>query len=156
MKRVCILLLALMPFNAIAQEISINEERKDVVYTNSIISDASFDDILEYILAYAVLDNVVTHGSMIAGDLPPIAIDYETAGYSRMKLPLYLVNGKFTCRIIIRHCGYGYDIEACKMRFISTDGLAVTSWLYDFDYSSSFNTVVGLVIQHLNKVAKFE
>lgn len=154
MKRIVILLLALMPFNTIAQEISINEERKDVVYTNSIISDASYDDILEYILAYAVLDNVVTHGSMIAGDLPPMAIDYEAAGYSRMKLPLYLANGKFTCRIIIRHCGYGYDIEACKMRFVdSTLGI---SWLYDFDYTSSFNTVVGLVIQHLNKVAKFE
>lgn len=156
MKRIIILLLALMPCRVIAQEITIDKERKDVVYSNTITSSASYDDLLEYILAYGVLDNVVTHRNMIAGDLPCTAIDYEAAGYSRMKLPIYFVNGEFTCRIIIHSYEGQYDVEACKMRFISTDESFGISGLYEFNNTSSFDTIVGLVIQHLNKVAKFE
>jgi hypothetical protein len=156
MKRICILLLALMPMRVMAQEITIDKERNDVVYTNTVTSAATYDDLLEYILAYGVLDNVVTHRNMIAGDLPLAAIDYEAAGYSRMKLPLYLVNGEFTCRIIIHSYEEHYDVEACKMRFISTDGALSTSRLYDFDHTSSFDTTVGLIIHHLNKVAVFK
>ena len=156
MKRICILLLALMPVQVMAQEITIDKERNDVVYTNTVTSAATYDDLLEYILAYGVLDNVVTHRNMIAGDLPLAAIDYEAAGYSRMKLPLYLVNGEFTCRIIIHSYEGQYDVEACKMRFISTDGVLGTSWLYDFDHTSSFDTIIGLVMMHLNNIAVFE
>lgn len=156
MKRICILLLALMPVRVMAQEITIDKERNDVVYTNTVTSAATYDDLLEYILAYGVLNNVVTHRNMIAGDLPLAAIDYESVGYSRMKLPLYLVNGEFTCRIIIQSYEGQYDVEACKMRFISTDERFGISGLYEFNNTSSFDTIVGLVIQHLNKVAKFE
>lgn len=154
MKRICILLLALLPISAAAQELAIDHEKKDVVYTCSHESSLSYDDILEYILAYGVLDNVVTHRNMIAGDLPPVVIDYKAAGYSRGSLPLFFVNGQFTCRIIIHAYDGHYDIEACQMAFLDYSGQP--SMLYDMKDANSFMDVSALTIRHLNKFTMFQ
>lgn len=157
MKRIYILLLALLPMSAAAQELAIDHEKKDVVYTCSHESSLSYDDILEYILAYGVLDNVVTHRNMIAGDMPPVVIDYKAAGYSRGSLPLFFVNGQFTCRIIIRTYDRHYDIEACQMAFIDYSGsMRGTTMLYDMKDANSFMDVAALTIRHLNKYTLFE
>ena len=157
MKRIIILLLALMPFVASAQGMTIDHDNKDVIWSQVYESDITYDQALEDILAYRILDNVVTHGNMIAGDIIPEYIDYEAAGYSRMKVPLYLSGSKFCCRIVIRFKEGKYMAEALNMRFV--DVTAPSAGLYTSFYDGhgafAFDIAVGLVMKYLTELTTF-
>ena len=155
MKRILILLLALLPIMASAQEITVNHDIKDVVYDNIIESDVTYDDALKYILAYGVLNNVVTHDNMIAGDLAPQKLDYTSAGYTRMKVPLYLSNGRFSCRMIFRFKEGRYKVEAFRMIFYEGDLGGATSALYDGYGVFGFDISIDLVLKHLANKTTF-
>ena len=155
MKRILILLLALIPVMASAQEITVNHNIKDVVYENIIESDVTYDDALKYILAYGVLNNVVTHDNMIAGDLAPQKLDYTSAGYTRMKVPLYLSNGYFSCRMIFRFKEGRYKVEALGMIFHEGGLGGTTSTLYDGYGVMGFEISIDLVLKHLENKTTF-
>lgn len=156
MKRIIILLLALMPIVASAQGLVIDHEAKNIIWSEIRESDVTFDQALEYILAYRILDNVVTHNNMIAGDIVPVYLDYESAGYGRMKVPLYLSNGKFACRIILRFKEGRYMIEATDLRFLDTTGeLTGRTYLYDGYGAFAFDVAVNLVMRHLTQITTF-
>lgn len=151
MKRIIILLLALMPMMAGAQEMTVDHNLKDVLYQKVSNSSISYDEALEYILAYDIIDNVVSHGNMIAGDLKPEHIDYVAEGYTRAKVPLYLSNGAFTCRLIFRFKEGRYKVEAYNMRFYE-GGLGGTTYsFYDGYGPNTFDTAIGLVLKHLTE-----
>lgn len=157
MKRIIILLLALMPVMASAQGLVIDHEAKKVIWAEIRESDVTYDQALEYILAYRVLDNVVTHNNMIAGDLVPAHLDYESAGYGRMKVPLYLSNGRFACRIILRFKEGRYMAEATDLRFLDTAGeLTGRTYLYEGYGAFAFDVAVNLVLRHLIQVTTFD
>lgn len=157
MKRIIILLLALMPFVASAQGLVIDHEEKEVIWSEIRESDVTFDQALEYILAYRILDNVVTHNNMIAGDIVPVYLDYESAGYGRMKVPLYLSNGKFACRIILRFKEGRYMAEATDLRFFDVTGeLTGRTYLYDGYGAFAFDVAVNLVLRHLTQITTFD
>ena len=156
MKRIIILLLALMPIVASAQGLVIDHEEKKVIWSEIRESDVTFDDALEYILAYRILDNVVTHNNMIAGDIVPVYLDYESAGYGRMKVPLYLSNGKFACRIILRFKEGRYMAEATDLRFFDVTGeLTGRTYLYEGYGAFAFDVAVNLVMRHLTQITTF-
>lgn len=142
-----------MPFAAKAQ-MTVDHDIKDVVWENVYESSITYDEMLEYILAYDILDDVVTHGNMIAGDLPLVHLDYEAAGYGRMKVPLYLSNGRFTCRIIIRMKEGKYKVEAFNTRFIDPGSpLGAVTPLYEGYGEFGFDIAIELVLFELTKVA---
>lgn len=150
MKRLVILLIALLPVSTYAQGITVDHTQKDILWEAVYNSNISYDDALDYILAYRILDDVVTHGNMIAGELSPGYIDYSSAGYSRMKVPLYLSNGRFTCRVIIRFKEGRYKVDAFNMRFIDSESqLGTITALYDGHGVSTFNIAIELVMRHL-------
>ena len=156
MKRIIILLLALMPIVASAQGLVIDHEEKKVIWSEIRESDVTFDDAFEYILAYRILDNVVTHNNMIAGDIVPVYLDYESAGYGRMKVPLYLSNGKFACRIILRFKEGRYMAEATDLRFFDVTGeLTGRTYLYEGYGAFAFDVAVNLVMRHLTQITTF-
>ena len=155
MKRILILLLALMPFTAKAQEITVDHDFKDVLYENIIESSISYDDILKYLLAYDVLDNIVMHDNMIAGDLPATQLDYGAAGYTRMKVPLYLSNGYFTCRLIFRFKEGRYKVEAFNMKFYDGGVGGTTIRLYDGYNGFAFDIAIDLVLKHIMGITEF-
>lgn len=148
MKRILILLLALMPFVANAQGLEIDNEYKIVTWSKIYNTDMTQDEILQHILAYKYLDNVVTHGNMIAGDIPPVHLNYEAAGHSRMKVALYLSNDKFTGRMIIRFKDGRYRAEAVAMHF---GGMP----LYDGVGEYAFDITSKLVVEHLERITTF-
>lgn len=157
MKRIIILLLALMPIVASAQGLVIDHEEKKVIWSEIRESDVTFDQALEYILAYRILDNVVTHNNMIAGDIVPVYLDYESAGYGRMKVPLYLSNGKFACRIILRFKEGRYMAEATDLRFFDVTGeLTGRTYLYEGYGAFAFDVAVNLVLRHLTQITTFD
>lgn len=157
MKRIIILLLALMPIVVSAQGLVIDHEAKNVTWSEIRESNVTFDDALEYILAYHILDNVVTHNNMIAGDIVPVYLDYESAGYGRMKVPLYLSNGKFACRIILRFKEGRYMAEATDLRFFDVTGeLTGRTYLYDGYGAFAFDVAVNLVLRHLTQITTFD
>ena len=151
MKRILILLLALMPFMASAQGLQIDNEYKIVTWSKVYDTDMTQDEILQHILAYKYLDNVVTHGNMIAGDIPPVHLNYEAAGYSRMKVALYLSNNKFTGRMILRFKDGKYRAEAVAMRFIGTTGIPLYEGVGEF----AFDITAKLVTSHLETITTF-
>lgn len=155
MKRILILLLALMPIMVNAQDITVDHNVQDVVYEKVIESDVSYDDALKYILAYGVLDNIVMHDNMIAGDLAPQKLDYESAGYTRMKVPLYLSNGYFSCRMIFRFKEGRYKVEALGMIFYDGGLGGTTSTLYDGYGAFAFDIAIELVLKHLDRKTTF-
>lgn len=157
MKRILILLLALMPIVASAQGLVIDHEAKNVTWSEIRESDVTFDDALEYILAYHILGNVVTHNNMIAGDIVPVYLDYESAGYGRMKVPLYLSNGRFACRIILRFKEGRYMAEATDLRFLDTTGsIEGRTYLYEGYGAFAFDVAVNLVLRHLTQITTFD
>ena len=157
MKRIIILLLALMPIVVSAQGLVIDHEAKNVTWSEIRESNVTFDDALEYILAYHILDNVVTHNNMIAGDIVPVYLDYESAGYGRMKVPLYLSNGKFACRIILRFKEGRYMAEATDLRFFDVTGeLTGRTYLYDGYGAFAFDVAVNLVLRRLTQITTFD
>lgn len=151
MKRILILLLALMPFMVNAQGLEIDNEYKIVTWSKVYNTDMTQDEILQHILAYKYLDNVVSHGNMIAGDIPPVHLNYEAAGYSRMKVALYLSNGKFTGRMVLRFKDGRYKAEAVAMHFIGTSGMT----LYEGVGEYAFDITSKLVVEHLEKITTF-
>lgn len=152
MKRLIIAILAFMPVLASAQGITVDHNEKDVIWEAKYHSDISYDEALAYILAYNVLDDVVTHDNMIAGDLRPEYINYSLSGYGRMKVPLYLSNGRFTCRVILRFKEGRYKVDAFNMRFIDTESaLSGVTMLYDGYGSTTFDIAIELVTKHLMK-----
>lgn len=148
MKRILILLLALMPIMAAAQGLQIDKEYKIVTWSKVYDTEMTQDEILQHILAYKYLDNVVMHGNMIAGDIPPVHLNYKAAGYSHMKVALYLSNDKFSGRIIIRFKDGRYKAEAVAMHF---GGMP----LYDGFGEYAFDITSKLVIEHLERITSF-
>jgi hypothetical protein len=94
---------------------------------------------------------------MIAGDLVPVYLDYESAGYGRMKVPLYLSGGRFVCRIILRFKEGRYMAEATDLRFSDTTG-AMDGWTYLYEgYGAfAFDVAVNLVLRHLTQITTFD
>lgn len=131
-----------------AQGLEIDNEYKIVTWSKIYNTDMTQDEILQHILAYKYLNNVVTHGNMIAGDIPPVHLNYEAAGYSRMKVALYLSNDKFTGRMIIRFKEGRYKAEAVAMHF---GGMP----LYDGFGEYAFDITSKLVVDHLEKITTF-
>lgn len=158
MKRLLLIIaLGLYGFVSFGQSLTIDQERKDVIWEASYNTTWTKDDILEHLLAYNLLDNIVTHRDMIAGDTYGTFLDYESEGYRRANLPIYMLNGHFKCRLIIRcYDGY-YTVEGCQMRFIDmNNGLLGTTHLYEARHSDSFDKVSTLVLKHLMSTANFE
>ena len=153
MKRIIILLLALMPIVASAQEMTVDHTIQDVVWSSVRKSQVTYNQALQYILAYNVLDDVVCLDNMIAGNIHPIYLDYETAGYGRMKVPLYLSNGMFTCRVVIYFKEGRYKAEAFDMVFKDVSGgMSGTTRLYSGYGEYGFDIAVRLVLDYLTKI----
>jgi hypothetical protein len=156
MKRIFILLLALLPFVSNAQGLEINHNRKNVTWSKVYESDLTQEEICDQILAYGILENTIIYGNMIAGDLHPMKLDYVSLGYKRMNLPLYISNDKFGCRIIIRFKGGRYKVEATNMFFeseVGSLGTARTSFFeyIDEDPSDEFR----IIMAHLMAITSF-
>lgn len=137
-----------MPTLAYAQELEIDNDNKVVTWSKIYDTSMTQDDILEYILAYDCLDNVVTHGNMIAGDIPPVMLDYRTAGYSSMKVATYILNYHFSGRVIIHFKEGRYKIEVVNMNF---GGMPLFEGVGEF----AFDTTARLVMQHLESITTF-
>lgn len=142
--------------SAHAQGLSIDNNRKDVIWETSYRTTKTYDDILELILAYDVLDNVVTHRNMIAGDTYGAFLDYEAFGYRRAEMPLYLLNGRFKCRVIIHVADGMCSVEACHMRFVDPDGLTGVTYLYESRQSNTFSQACTLAMNHIAQLTLFE
>ena len=156
MKRILILLLALIPFVAGAQELTIDSESGIITSTGIKEINMTQDDILQYILAYNVLDNVVTHNNMIAGDIKPTYLNYASAGYTRMKVPLYLSNGRFTARLVLWFKDGRYRYEIYNMRFVDTQSsMPGTTFLHEVSDSFGFDIACKLIIHRIGQVTTF-
>ena len=131
-----------------AQELEIDNDNKVVTWSKIYDTSMTQDDILEYILAYDCLDNVVTHGNMIAGDIPPVMLDYRAAGYSSMKVATYILNYHFSGRVIIHFKEGRYKIEVVNMNF---GGMPLFEGVGEF----AFDTTARLVMQHLESITTF-
>lgn len=157
MKRIIILLLALIPVMSSAQEITIDHGIKDVVWSTVSENTVTYEQALQYILAYDILDDVIYCDNMIAGNVHPVYLDYEAAGYGRMKVPLYLSNGRFTCRVVFRFKEGRHKAEAFDMRFTdTTGGMTGTTWLYEGYGEYSFDIAVRLVLEYLTKLTTID
>lgn len=156
MKRILILLLALMPIMVNAQGLEIDHESKSVRWSQIYETDMKQDEIYSQILAYGLLDNVVTYGDMIAGDLRPVKLDYECLGYKRMNLPLYISNDGFGCRIIFRFKEGRYKAEAVGMYFQGELGSisAGRTSLYAYK-DANFKDVPRIIMAHLMAITSF-
>ena len=134
--------------SAQAQELNIDSESKVVTWSKVYETSMTQDEILEYILAYDCLDNVVTHGNMIAGDIPPVMLDYRSAGYSSMKVATYIFNYNFSGRVIIRTKEGKYKVEVVNMNF---GGMPLYEGVGEF----AFDITAKLVMQHLESITTF-
>ena len=126
MKRILILLLALMPSIIRAQGFIVDNEEKSVSWSKIYDTTMSQEDIYKAILAYDVLNNVVMYDNIIAGDIPPVRLDYESLGYSRMRLPLFLTNDRFGARLVLIFKDGRYKAQAHNMYFVGEAG-SITS-----------------------------
>ena len=151
MKCIVILLLALIPAMAGAQDLVINDESKTVTWIKIYESDITQNDVYGQILAYGILEDVVTYENMIAGDIPLTRLDYESLGYRRMSIPMYLSNDDFTARVILRFKEGRYMAEVVNMTFIGDMG---ASTLYSFT-SSNFKDTPHIIISFLEKLTTF-
>ena len=139
-----------------AQELIIDNENKTISVMFTRETTMSQDDVLGQILAYNLLNDVVVHGNMIAGDIPPVYLDYESAGYSRMRVPLYLSNGRFTARMVLRFKEGKYLVEVVNLRFVDTQSsLPGTTYMYDCVEDFAFNITEKLTLLHIDKVSMF-
>lgn len=156
MKRILILLLALIPIITSAQGLEIDHESKSVRWAKIYETDMTQEEIFDQILASGILDNVVTYGNMIAGDLPPVKLDYESLGYKRMNLPLYISNDRFGCRIIFRFKEGRYKAEAIGMFFQGDAGSisAGRTSLYEYK-DTNFKDVPRIIMSHLIAITSF-
>ena len=149
MKRLLTIAACLMCLmSAHAQELNIDNDNKAVTWSKVYDTSMTQDEILEYILAYDCLDNVVTHGNMIAGDIPPVMLDYRSAGYSNMKVATYIFNYNFSGRVIIRTKEGKYKAEVVNMNF---GGMS----LYECVEGYAFDVTAKLVMQHLEGITAF-
>lgn len=154
MKRILILLLALMPVMASAQELDLAEG--DVSYHNVFATTMTQDEIITQILAYDFLDDVVVHGNMIAGNIRPVYLDYEGAGYARMKVPIYLSQGTFSGRFVIRFKEGRYRVDVFNMYFTDTEGTMYgRTYLSDAVGQFAFDVTSKLVIDYLNTISQY-
>lgn len=142
--------------SAHAQGLSIDNNRQDVIWETSYRTTKTYDDLLEHILAYDILDNVVTHRNMIAGDTYGVFLDYEAFGYRRAAMPIYLLSGRFKCRVIIHVADGVCSVEACKMRFVDLDGLTGVTYLYEARQSDTFSQACTLAMNYIARLTLFE
>ena len=155
MKRILILLLALMPVIVSAQELDIYES--DVSWHKVYATDMTQDEIITQILAYNFLDDVVIHGNMIAGNIRPAYLDYEGAGYTRMKVPIYLSQGTFSGRYVIRFKEGRYRVDVFNMYFTDTEGSMygrtdLASTVDDF----AFDATSKIIVEYLSRITQFQ
>lgn len=194
MKRILILVLALMPNLSIAQEkpaMSRREERriedslelmrdvrlaaakakwknqqdnsanlhKDDANRAEGIKNTAYtqEEILNYILAYDVFDNVVTHGNMIAANIKPTKLDCTTLGYTRNQAPIYLLNGGITGRIIFRFKPGKYKYEILNLRFIDlrSSFYGITTYFSEGKEGYGYHIVESLVNNFIDDITTF-
>lgn len=154
MKRIILIAFAaLFCLTASAQELYIDNDAGDVYITQVVQTDMTQDDIVQQIIAYDILDDLVIHNNMVVGNIKPAFLDYAAAGYSRMKLPLYLVNDRFTGRIIFRFKEGRYRYDAFNLRFKDNQGYV--SSLYSFSDSFGFDIATRLILQHIQSITTF-
>lgn len=153
MKRIIILLLALIPVATNAQQFDVDTENGIVGWSKVCKSTMSQDEITQQILAYDFLDNIVIHGNMIAADIKPIFLNYEGAGYTRMRSPIYITNYMFTGRILYQFKDGRFKVDVFNMKFVS-DSL-VYSYLNDCIGEFGFDIAQKLIMQYLNSLTLF-
>lgn len=143
-----IVFLLIAGCTAMAQGLEIDTQYRTIRWSTVVESTITQDEIIQQILAYDILDNVVTHGNMIAGDIPPVMLDYRTAGYSSMKVATYILNYHFSGRVIIHFKEGRYKIEVVNMNF---GGMPLFEGVGEF----AFDTTARLVMQHLESITTF-
>lgn len=153
MRKLFILFLALLPSLAWAQTF----DMETATFTKVCETDLTQDEIYGQILAYNILENVVTHGNMIAGDLIPRRLNYEAAGYTRMKVPLYLSNDRFGGRMILRFKEGRFKAEVIGMYFLGDIGTLASGRTSITAYmdTGNFDITVKLIISYLNVMTTY-
>ena len=155
MKRISILLLAIISMTcssiAYAQMMDVDDDRQDVVWRASVPISMTKDDIYEHILAYDSLDAVVSFRNMIAGESKGDYLSPELTGKRKADLPLFYLNGRFKCRIILRTKDDICDIEVCHMRFVDTSGpLGGVTYAYDMKDYKDFSYICMAIMKYLS------
>ena len=155
MKRILILLLALIPVISSAQELDIYDG--DVSWHKVYSTDMTQDEIITQILAYDFLDDVVIHGNMIAGNIRPVYLDYEGAGYTRMKVPIYLSQGTFSGRYVIRFKEARYRVDVFNMYFTDTQGsMYGRTNLANAVSEFAFDATSKIIVEYLSRITQFQ
>lgn len=142
---------------AYGQELLIDDTSRDVIWFNVYQSELTQDDVLEHLLTYAPVKNVVTHRDMIVCDLIPTKLDYEGAGYNKMHVSMYLLDGKFGGRLILRFKEGRYKAEVIHTYFTDSEGpMYGTTSAFDYSGSTHFDVTAYLIMQYLTRLLDFK
>ena len=156
MKRLLILLLALMPVMSNAQGFMVDNITKEVSWSCVCHTELTQQDIYKQILAYDLLDNVIMYDDIIVGDLYPIRLDYESLGYTRMRLPLYVSNDMFGGRAIFQFKEGRYKVSVMNMYFKGDAGTLSAGYTSISAYLDvNFKDVPRIIIHNLDFLTKF-
>lgn len=154
MKRIILMIVAALSCSSsFAQELFVDDAARDVYVSNVIETSLSKDEILTQIIAYDLLDDMVVHNDLVAGYINPVFLDYEGAGYTRMKVPLYVSNDQFVCRLTFRFKEGKYRYDAFGFKFRDSQGY--TTPLYSYADSFGFDIATKLILQYLQTITTF-
>ena len=150
MKRIVILLLALLPVTASAQKFN---TEGGVSWSCVYETDMTQDDIYKQVLAYGFIEDAIIYENMIVGNITPVSLDYAGAGYSRMKVPLYLSNGQFSGRYVMQFKEGKYRVDVYNMYFFDSTGrTSFNSCAGEF----GFDIATKIIGDYLNNNSQFQ
>ena len=156
MKRLLIILLVLMPVISNAQGFLVDNTTKEVSWFSVCYTELTQQDIYKQILAYDLLSNVIMYDDIIVGDLYPTRLDYESLGYSRMRLPLYVSNDMFGGRVIFQFKEGRYKVSVVNMYFKGDAGTLSAGYTSISAYLDvNFKDVPRIIIYNLDFLTKF-
>lgn len=156
MKRLFILLLALMPVMTFAQGFMVDNTTKEVSWSNICHTELTQQEIYKQILAYDLLNNAVMYDDIIVGDLYPARLDYESLGYSRMRLPLYVSNDMFGGRVIFQFKEGRYKVSVVNMYFKGEAGTLSAGYTSISSYLDvNFKDVPRIIVYNLDFLTRF-
>lgn len=163
MKRILILLLALMPMMVAGQNFSI--EKGSTVWKKVYSKDIPISTIASQMTQSGKFMNISQGNDFVSADIKPELINIEGLGYNRMSVPMYLSASSFSGHVIIQ-CKEGrYRAVVSSMVFVGN----YTSNLFEQGESTSINTyfvkgnefkknaekAMNVVNKHLDKMFTF-
>ena len=118
MKRFALLaLLSLLPLAASAQASDFAVEGGALVWRRVYSKATTTEAVVRNLLASGLFKDVQASGDIVTAELRGLSLEYKSLGYTRMELPIYLVNDKFSAFVTVqvREGRYRATVERIKM-----------------------------------------